>query len=134
MTKTIALPKNVTEADLKYPSWKSKNKMVDQFDMYFTERFGWCITTLFISKGQRGQGNRSYGISLNGELVSVGNGPHVLRQATVYVKQSRLKKLQALLDLKKEGEVRANQVRDQRSTRIARTKAYRSSFGMNMGF
>lgn len=134
--KDIQLPDEIQARDLEYPSWESRknndnNRIVEQFEMWFTERFGWCIPTLFISKARRGTGmnDRSYGISLNGTVVTIGKGPHVLKTVTVYVRQRRLEKLQKFLDLKKTGEGKAGDIRDRISTRRANTILNRSLYG-----
>lgn len=134
--KDIQLPDEIQARDLEYPSWESRknnddNRIVEQFEMWFTERFGWCIPTLFISKARRGSGmnDRSYGIALDGTVVTIGKGPHVLKTVTVYVRQRRLEKLQKFLDLKKTGEGKAGDIRDRISTRRANTILNRSLYG-----
>lgn len=139
MTKNIiALPPEIKKTDLKYPSWKAadKNKYNTQFDLWYTERFGWCIPTLFISRARRGSNmqDRTYGISLKGETVTMGKGPHVLRTVTVYVKNGRLEKLKKFLDLKAQGEGKAGDIRDTISTRRMNTMARRRSYGGLLGW
>lgn len=134
--KDIQLPDEIQARDLEYPSWESRknnddNQVVSQFDLWYTERFGWCIPTLFISKARRGSGvnDRSYGISLDGTVVTIGKGPHVLKTVTVYVRQRRVDKLQKFLDLKKNGEAKAGDIRDRISTRRANTILHRFDGG-----
>lgn len=134
--KDIQLPDEIQARDLEYPSWESRknnddNRIVEQFEMWFTERFGWCIPTLFISKARRGSGmnDRSYGVALDGTVVTIGKGPHVLKTVTVYVRQRRLEKLQKFLDLKKTGEGKAGDIRDRISTRRANTILHRGLYG-----
>lgn len=134
--KDIQLPDEIQARDLEYPSWESRknnddNRIVEQFEMWFTERFGWCIPTLFISKARRGSGmnDRSYGVALDGTVVTIGKGPHVLKTVTVYVRQRRLEKLQKFLDLKKTGEGKAGDIRDRISTRRANTILNRGLYG-----
>ena len=113
----IALPKNITVKDLEYPSHKSKDRVEHTLTMYYTQRMGWVITTLGIKRGKRGHVDRSYAVDLNGRGCRVGNGPHVLRTITVYVRTSRIKALQSYIDLHAKGEVSANEIRDRISSR-----------------
>jgi hypothetical protein len=140
---TIALPPGITAADLKhegpkghgdaawkrYQEWmKGDGALVDdprELELYYTERFGWCITTLFISRG-RDYADRSYGITLKGEMVRVGKGPHVKRTVRVYLRRSRLADLQQYLDLYLKGLEAAHNTRDSISTRRAQTANRRS--------
>lgn len=127
----IKLPVEIKAKDLKYPKWDSDDRLVDQFDMWYTERFGWCIPTLFISKARRGSGmnDRTYGTTLDGQAVTMGKGPHVLRTVTVYVRNSRKSALQTFLDLKLNGQAKAGEIRDNISTRRARTVLRRQTYG-----
>jgi hypothetical protein len=127
----IKLPVEIKAKDLKYPKWDSDDKMADQFDMWYTERFGWCIPTLFISRARRGSGmnDRTYGTTLQGEPVTMGKGPHVLRTVTVYVRNSRKPALQTFLDLKLNGQAKAGDIRDRISTRRAQTVLRRQAYG-----
>jgi len=139
--KTIALPKGIVAADLEHrgpKNWKAYSKwlkgdgaLVDPrtLTLYETERFGWVITTLFISGGRsRGMSDRTYGISLEGNLVTVGRGPHVKRQVTVYLRQSRMKALAQYLELYNKGLERAHVTRDTISTRRANSVTRRSNW------
>ncbi len=131
--KVIPLPPEVKDKDLKYPSYKSKVKRIwdSDFELWYTERFGWCIPTLAISKARRGSGyqDRTYGISLSGETVTMGKGPHVLRTVAVYVTESNVKRLQKFISLKESGTGKAGDIRDRISTRRANTMARRNPFG-----
>lgn len=131
--KDIPLPKEVKASDLKYPNWKSKVKHLyeQDFELWYTERFGWCIPTLFISRARRGSNmqDRTYGISLGGETVTMGKGPHVLKTVSVYVTEKNISRLQKLVDLKASGMGKAGDIRDTISTRRANTMARRRSFG-----
>lgn len=145
-TTEIALPPGIIKADLVRPSWKSKTKMATEdgskygnrieFDLWYTERFGWCIPTLLISKRRTrvnqsySGGERTYAVSVKTkETVTCGNGPHIKARHTVYVKESRLAALQQFIDLRELGSERANTIRDSISTRRANTAARRSTFG-----
>ena len=56
----INLPVGIQESDLKYPSYKSKDSVarfnfgtetfeeLAKFDLWYTEKMGWCIPTLLI--------------------------------------------------------------------------------------
>lgn len=127
----IKLPVEIKAKDLKYPKWDSDDRLVDQFDMWYTERFGWCIPTLFISKARRGSSlnDRTYGTTLQGEPVTMGKGPHVLKTVTVYVRGNRKDDLQKFLDLKLNGQAKAGEIRDRISTRRARTVLRRQAYG-----
>jgi len=132
MEKTLKpvapLPQPLTLRDLKYPDWKSKDKAVQpyQFQLYYTERFGWCLPTLHIRNAGRYSNNqnpaRTYAISVkDGSICRMGLGPHVKQTLTVYVRKSTLKGMQSLLDLQREGAEKANMIRDRISTRRANT-------------
>ncbi len=140
--KDIALPKGINADDLKYPqapknlpykkysAWmQGKGKLVEPRELmfYFTERFGWCITTLFISRGKNGS-DRFYGVKLDGGCVSMGNGPHVLKQVHVYLRASRLKDLQQFIDTYNTGLKLAHGIRDSISTRRSNTAARRMNY------
>ena len=131
MKKEIALPKEIKVKDLKYPSWKSKVKHLyeSDFEMWYTERFGWCIPTLFISRARRGSNmqDRTYGVPINdpSSTITMGKGPHVLRTIQVYVTSANLSRLQKFVDIKVKGQGNAGQIRDNISTRRANTMARR---------
>ncbi len=123
------LPKGILVGDTKYPKWDGKNRTVQTLTLYRTERFGWVVRTLLISRGTRGQPDRYYGIALSDQqIVSVGNGPHVKDTVEVWVMTKTQKRLQFLIDLHTKGMESAGNIRDRRSTRIANTKARRGAF------
>lgn len=114
------LPKPLVATDAKYPDFKKGDRVVDQFTLYNTARMGWCITTLGISNGRRGNTARTYAVRISdGALCRVGNGPHVLQVVTIYVRESRKAALQSLLDLREKGAADAGTVRDRISSRRA---------------
>lgn len=127
-TDDIPLPAGVIKSDMEYPkTWSDRLKTLE---LYYTERMGWVITVLPISKGRGNFANRSYGICIKGAgMCSVGNGPHVLRQITLHITKGRAEKLGYLLKLAADGEVRANQIRDNRSSRRAAGAMRRDPFG-----
>lgn len=126
-TKSIDLPEGIKESDLALPDWKSKVKVSWNFEIWYTARFGWCIPTLLIRgvsgrMASRGITNeRTYATTLDGQVIRIGLGPHVLARHTVYVKESRLAALQKYVDIQHDGQVKANDVRDRISTRRANT-------------
>lgn len=130
----IKLPDGINETDLKWPSWEStkdneENRVVDNFELWFTQGFGWCIPTLLISKASRrsSMSNRTYAVTLDNQPVRIGKGPHILRTVTVYVKSRRKNDLQKFLDLKESGSQTAGNIRDRISTRRAQTALRRGS-------
>lgn len=137
----IPLPKGVRDADLKYRSppanigcgkryqdWRAKNQMVPprELMLFYTERFGWVINTLQIGSGRAAE--RTYGITLKGELVRVGNGPHVKARARIHLYEDRLTDLQPLIDLYNKGMETANDTRDRISSRRAQAANRRMSW------
>lgn len=103
------------------------------FTFYKTERFGWVLCTLPISKGRRGtnQTDRTYGIAVRDEgLVTVGKGPHVLATVTVWLSEKNFERLMKYVELWKKGMAKAGDTRDRISTRRANTIAYRNGFGI----
>lgn len=131
----IALPAGVKPLDLEYPKYDDADKRDytvgdhGELTMYYTNRFGWCIATLGISNSRRGMPARTYGIAVKTkQAVSMGNGPHVLKQIRLYVRQSRVADLKPYTDLYNEGMIKAGEIRDSRSSKIAATRARRNAF------
>ena len=129
--KKIALPTGIVVADLKWPSFEDKDRQVrgddGQFDIWYTEKMGWCIPTLRISGTRpRGYAERTYAVMLDGGLCRICAGPHVLKQHTVYIRESRKEALQKFIDIRHTGAVSAHETRDRISTRRARTVSRRS--------
>lgn len=119
---------------------KPENQGIDQFEIWETERFGWCIPTLLISNPGRQRravaqrmgfeaSERTYGISMKGEIVTIGGGPHLKQRLTVHVSAARQPDLAKYLELKEKGERDANSIRDRISTRRAQTSLRRSMYG-----
>jgi len=151
--KQIPLPTGITKTDLNRPKWSEKdgpNYDVGEsgsFTLYYTDRFGWVLRTLFISRGTRGQPDRYYGRTLGripipeglryseraereaGKLVRAGSGPHVLAEVTIYCSKKRTEKLQWLIDEFNAGMADAGDCRDRISTRRANSRRRRSEFG-----
>lgn len=135
------LPPGILKSDLEhkgpknfaaYETWlKGDGILVEPrtLTLYETERFGWIITTLLIRNGaSHSVADRTYGITLKGELVRVGFGPHVKQKITVYVHKVRLAALQKYIDLYNTGMIKAHESRDTLSSRRASTVARRRSF------
>jgi len=131
--KSAALPLGILKSDLVRPSYDDADGIDynagehGQLTLYKTERFGWVINTLFISRGKRGQPDRSYGQAIESDqVVSCGNGPHVTETAIVYIRKSRAEALKPLTDMYVDGMKRANAIRDRRSSRIAQGQEMRA--------
>lgn len=138
----IKLPKGVKKEDLEYmktprgfytkwtdkqrDEWREMNRPIHTLQMVYTERFNWCIRSLHISNGKMSE--RSYAVSINDkQMCSLGNGPHILKEITVYVRRSRLNDLQYLVELMVHGQTQAHVIRDRRSTRRAQTQLRRAA-------
>jgi hypothetical protein len=133
------LPKGITEKDLKYPErhdFPENFQYEDRsFELWFCGSFGWCIPTLQIRGAGRRMGvaPRTYAVSVDTKKVCrIGLGPHVLKRVTVYVRKSRLEVLKPFLDLRREGAIAANNVRDRISTRRAQSAMRRGDFMDNL--
>jgi hypothetical protein len=121
------LPNGILQEDLKSPG---SLLLTDSFELYYTNRFGWCIATLEIAKAKRNYATRTYGISIKDhQTVSMGNGPHVLAHHVVVVHDQNRARLKTYLDLRAEGMKKSQECRDFRST----ARSVRSTYGRNMG-
>jgi hypothetical protein len=138
----IGLPKGINETDLKRPPYGSKDPLVSDwdrqsFEMFYTERFGWVLPCLLISRASRRQRSsmpnvtdRSYAIAVRDKkLVSVGRGPHVKRDVTVYVRKSREATLSPFVQLRTEGAAKAGEYRDTLSSRRLTSRSRNSAWG-----
>jgi hypothetical protein len=133
-----ALPQGITEADLKYPKYytgKGPEVLYQlQFEIWYTERFGWCIPTLLIGGvPRRMQGSdvqrRTYAIAIkDGGTVSLGLGPHVLFHFNVYVTSANQARLQKYTDMRQQGLGNAGDIRDRISSRRMQTAARRRNW------
>ena len=137
-TQQIALPAGITEKDTTYPKGEPYTSDYDNasFEMFYTERFGWVIPCLLISRASGRQHrmgattDRSYAIAVRDRaMVRVGLGPHVKRAVTVHVRKSREAALKPFIDLRTEGSSNANDTRDRISTRRMQTSMRRSGWG-----
>lgn len=137
LPKGITLPKGIIESDTQTEKWKKGDRYQGQFELWFTQRFGWCMPTLDISGARRGQDTRrSYGVKLEGDIkdsvVTMGSGPHILATVVVYVRESRKDALQPFLERRTAGLAVAGEIRDRISTRRANTIARRGSGGFGL--
>ena len=87
----------------------------------------WIITTLPISKGKRGNADRSYAIALDGKACRVGNGPHVKAEVTVYLSTVNWDRLLPYVELYLKGLEQAGMVRDRISSRRAQGQINRAN-------
>ena len=132
MAKSETLPMGILKSDTVRPKWDDEDQTdctqgaYGEITMYKTARFGWCISTLLISRGKNGQPDRSYGINMQEQGVRIGNGPHVTETMTVYLRRSRVPALKPLIDLYVKGLVQANSSRDRRSSRIMQGQEMRA--------
>lgn len=126
-----SLPKDFQARDLEWPSYSATDHLEQTLSMYKTERFGWCINVLHIRNAGRRSLHREtarfYAITLDGQIVTVGLGPHVTAQATIYVRTSRKAALKKYLDLAVKGEGDALSIRDRISTRRAQGQLHRAA-------
>jgi hypothetical protein len=143
MTKPInKLPVGILLTDLNYRDLNYRvtdDKHIGDFELWYTERFGWCIPTLLISKGNshtrsRGLAERTYGIAIkDSQAVRMGMGPHVKERHTVYVYESTQPRLQKYLDLQAKGQEIAGDTRDRISSRRMATARRRADWGGLLG-
>lgn len=117
----VKLPKGILKSDLKYPRAYKDHVYGKDFELWYTEGFGWCIPTLLIGR-RRGKNttDRTYATTLDGKPVRIGNGPHVKATLTVYVTKKREKALQSFVEIKEKGAEVSNTIRDRISTRRMR--------------
>jgi hypothetical protein len=129
----VKLPAGIKVSDLKYPDYQ-KDPMVDEFELWHSARFGWCIPTLMIRGAGRRQAastdRRSYAIAVDtSQLCSIGLGPHITKTVTVFISKSRQDALQKFLDLRLQGLESAESIRDRISTRRSNTILRRAGLG-----
>jgi hypothetical protein len=135
VTLPAPLPEGIEPSDLVRPEYKeNKNLGYDrsQFELWYTERFGWVIPTLDISGAGRHATRRTYAISVRSPdtTCSVGHGPHVLATVTVYLRHKTETRLTKFIDLRQRGRGKAGEIRDVRSTRRANGILRRRTFGL----
>lgn len=132
------LPLGILKSDCEYPKYSSKPTSADYHNkkvmlnvhLYYVEAFGWVVTTVHISNANRRIGQsaaRAYAVDLEGKVVRVGNGPHVLKIVSVYVRQERWEALKPLVELYNNGCIEAHKIRDRISTRRAQGQVHRAN-------
>lgn len=129
-------PLGITKADLEYPRWDVPEGQRLNYDvgtngtlwLYNCKEFGWCVATLHISKSKnRNYPDRTYGVRLSdGQVVTMGGGPHVTERITVYVRKDRTEALSKLIERYDEGMGSANQIRNRIGSRRAQGSLMRS--------
>ena len=141
--KQFPLPKFINVDDLVYPKddkldydkvrefFSSSDMAWSSTPMYHVSGFGWCVPVLQIKNGHNGMASRAYAVRLkDGAQVRVGNGPHVTATVTLYLHKGNysrlLKSLKPLIDA---GGIKANQTRDELSTRRMNSRRRKSIFG-----
>lgn len=127
----VKLPAGINASDLKFASYDECTGVPFEersFELWYTERMGWCIPTLLIGKARgRQTTDRTYAVTLKGDLVRIGKGPHVTTQHVVYVRTKRLAALQPFLNLRRDGAAKAGTVRDRISSRRAQGQLERAA-------
>lgn len=136
------LPPDVTAADL---DWKTAGESLPyarlkelgldydtgwtgELTFYKTDKFGWVLCTLPISKAKHGAPPRTYGIKLKGDgVVTVGKGPHVKAVITVLVRAGNHGRLAKYVELWKKGMADAGGIRDRISSRRAQGQVERAA-------
>ena len=133
------MPPKVQASDLKWPetgTWatdKLREKgILDAHTLTFYyvaggDINGWVIATLDISKGKRGNADRTYGITLEGKVCRVGNGPHVKKEVVVHLSTKNWDRLLPYVELYVKGLEQAGQIRDRISTRRAQGQINRAN-------
>jgi hypothetical protein len=122
LPKDIKLPKGILKSDLKYPNYK-QHVYEDDFELWYTDRFGWCIPTLLIGRNRHGE--RTYATTLTGKSVRIGGGPHVRVRVKVYCRKLRKKALAPFVATRDAGQITSNNIRDSISTRRAQHALWR---------
>lgn len=141
MPDNIKLPEGILKSDFKrvipyIPSKKGaevKHLYEFDFEIWYTERFGWCIPTLTIQgvssriRARRPDAvRRTYGVAIkDGQQVRMGLGPHIKEHHQVYVTEANVDRLQKYIDLAHTGEAKAQETRDVISTRRLRSSMRR---------
>lgn len=144
IAKKYPLPESIKVADLLEISWSKRATDAQlsqytarfsssEFEMWYTESFGWCSPTLSINNRNRCGSYRTYAVRLkDNALVRIGNGPHVLAKVTVRLSKSNAKRiLTRYIDTLAQGAEKAHETRDRISTRRANTALRRRSFSLS---
>lgn len=89
------------------------------FELWMVTGMGWVIPTLDIGGARNGYERRTYAVTLDGQIVRVGRGPHVTATVQVYVTKQNADELKKYTEIRDKGEVEAHKIRDRISTRRA---------------
>jgi len=122
---------DLTEREYGSSARKKYDKVPQDFhyvQLWYVERFGWCIPTLEISRrgarsrnyqwnGTPAQNLRTYAVTMDGQTVRIGMGPHVKQVLMFHPTNESMKVLQKYYDLFIKGSIRAHEIRDSRSSR-----------------
>jgi hypothetical protein len=139
----LDLPPDVKEADTKWPSYKENSKpwrVGENANLPYSLTFykikgrtsaDWVICTLHISNPSRRQQGavpaRTYSIGIeDSKVYTVGRGPHVIAEVTVYLTADNIDRLRKYCDLYTQGMADASIIRDRISTRRAQGTLRRS--------
>jgi hypothetical protein len=128
ITKNEPLPEGILKADLKDVKWEDQPKDYDKryFELWLVTGFGWVIPTLSIGSRRSTYGNRTYAVTIEGQVVRVGRGPHVLAMHTVHVSKKTAARLEKFFELRLKGQGDAGQIRDRISSRRAQGQQMRA--------
>ena len=131
------LPPDVKASDTKYPAKPLAYAVILELGLrdyslsfYRVKGMGWVLLTLGISgagKSDRNSTARSYGTTMEGKVCRVGRGPHVEKEATVYLSEENLPRLRKYVDLLAKGLADAGQIRDRISSRRAQGQLHRAA-------
>jgi len=134
----MTLPLKIKESDLKFApgvndrlDWNvGDGGVITLYEVKGRSVNYWVIATLSIGspgRGRRTFEQRTYGITLAGNVCRVGGGPHVLRTVRVYIKESRKVALKPLIDLYDRGMADAGMIRDRIGSRRAEGQLRRAN-------
>lgn len=121
-TTRPALPTGVKESDLTRPDFRKWTGPYAEsvLDLWYVVGRGWCIPTLYIGSSHRQQWlPRTYGVAMDGSIVTMGGGPHVTHTVKVYNRTARAAALKPLFALKAKGELDASTIRNRIGSRRA---------------
>ncbi len=142
-TPEYKLPPDVVLADLKWGSSFPRAALLregelDDLPMTLTFYYipagrkapEWVLTTLLISRAGRGSSvtDRYYSIGVaDSKVYTVGRGPHVVAEITVYLSKDNIDRLRKYVDLWRKGMAEAGQIRDRISSRRAQGQVHRAA-------
>ena len=147
-TDSASLPPDVKAGDLKHVCRYGDKAYTDDMQakdreirnaghygaltFYLVKNTGWVLTTLHISNPSRRQASgtpaRTYGIGVaDSKVYTVGRGPHVEKEVTVYLDSTNIDRLQRYADLWVKGMEDASAIRDRISSRRAQGQLHRAA-------